>query len=161
MFRNGLFGQFPDWYYSIMIGDWPVSILNAQYGNIGYIDEAMGVYRIHARGRWSQRDDVQMWQSFVEMYQTIDQHLDSRYHNLIQSAIYMRQCRIALSQDERRQAIVNWLKGITVSPLNPAMPVRGLFLLALALFFPNIYEFAKLKAKSVHAITRGRIGPQA
>jgi len=58
LYRRGLFGEFPDWFYEIPIGDWPLHILNAQFGKIGYIDEVMGVYRIHRGGFWSQRTPI-------------------------------------------------------------------------------------------------------
>jgi hypothetical protein len=35
MFRNGLFGSFPDWFYSLKIGYWPLHIMNAQHGKVG------------------------------------------------------------------------------------------------------------------------------
>jgi hypothetical protein len=35
------------------MGDWPLHVLNAQHGRIGYLDDVMGVYRKHAKGVWS------------------------------------------------------------------------------------------------------------
>jgi glycosyltransferase involved in cell wall biosynthesis len=52
MFRRGLFGAFPDWFYRTSSGDWPLHVLNAMHGNLGYIDEVMAVYRIHLGGVW-------------------------------------------------------------------------------------------------------------
>jgi glycosyltransferase involved in cell wall biosynthesis len=50
MFRNRDFDALPDWFWRSPIGDWPLHILNALDGDIGYIDEVMGVYRMHAKG---------------------------------------------------------------------------------------------------------------
>ena len=50
MFRNGVVGEFPGWYFDSPLGDYPLYILNAQYGNIGYLNEIMAVYRRHSQG---------------------------------------------------------------------------------------------------------------
>ena|SRR5438067_6086040 len=39
MFRKDAIGQLPEWYNTMHYGDWPLYILCAQHGKIGYIDE--------------------------------------------------------------------------------------------------------------------------
>lgn len=58
MFRAGLFGDFPEWFYRSPLGDWPLHVLNGRFGDIGYIDEVMGVYRKHSSGAWSQHEEI-------------------------------------------------------------------------------------------------------
>jgi hypothetical protein len=41
---------FPDWFNEIKNGDMALVTIIAQYGNIKYIDEVMGVYRKHLSG---------------------------------------------------------------------------------------------------------------
>ncbi|NJN74738.1 MAG: glycosyltransferase [Limnothrix sp. RL_2_0] len=41
VFRNRLFTHMPDWYFKVKPGDWPLHILNAQHGEIGYIHKTM------------------------------------------------------------------------------------------------------------------------
>ena len=53
VFRAGLFGDFPDWIFKCPMGDWPLHVLNARHGKIGYLDDVMAVYRKHSRGFWS------------------------------------------------------------------------------------------------------------
>ena len=59
LFRNKLFGVFPKWFFNLSFGDWPLTILNAEHGKIMYINEVMGVYRVHkGRGNfyfWSKK----------------------------------------------------------------------------------------------------------
>ena len=50
VFRNHLFDAFPDWYFQIVLGDWPLHILNAQFGKAGFLKEQMAIYRIHSGG---------------------------------------------------------------------------------------------------------------
>jgi glycosyltransferase involved in cell wall biosynthesis len=54
MFRSGIFQKFPPWFDKCSMGDWPLHVLNTKYGGgIGYLDEMMGVYRVHSKGLWS------------------------------------------------------------------------------------------------------------
>jgi glycosyltransferase involved in cell wall biosynthesis len=66
MFRSGLFGDFPRWYFKCPMGDWPLHILNAQHGRIGYLDEVMAVYRKHGKGAWSAQTQVQILANSIQ-----------------------------------------------------------------------------------------------
>ena len=59
IFRRGLFGEFPQWFYECKMGDWPLHILNARHGDIGYIDEVMAVYRSQSTGVWSSKNQME------------------------------------------------------------------------------------------------------
>ncbi len=92
MFRNNLFGEFPDWFYTLKFGDWPLHILNAQYGKIGYINEKMGVYRIHEGGAASAaHGNVIKWsenvEGIIQIYKTINHFFDYKYDSMIRSKI--------------------------------------------------------------------------
>ena len=87
MFRNGLFGEFPDWYYTVPVGDWPLHILNAQHGTIGYIDEVMGVHRIHGAGIRSSRSAVDRLRSSIDLLETVKQHLGREYRQQLDDSI--------------------------------------------------------------------------
>jgi glycosyltransferase involved in cell wall biosynthesis len=91
MFRNKLFGKFPDWFFTCVIGDYPLHVLNAGHGNIGYLKEVMAAYRIHSAGVWS----MQMEKNFVknvlagiEMYNNLDIYFHKQYHSIIKNKIY-------------------------------------------------------------------------
>lgn len=90
MFRRGLFGEFPNWFYRAAAADWPLHILNAQHGDIGYIDEVMGVYRIHGGGIYSSKKDIDQVQGMIETYPFINAHLNFRYNFLIKSRMYFK-----------------------------------------------------------------------
>lgn len=83
MFRNRLLDGFPEWFYTVPAADWPLNILNAQYGDIGYIDQAMAVYRIHSGGVWSSRNTLRRQQGKIEILKALRQHLDPQYRRKI------------------------------------------------------------------------------
>ena len=50
VFRNKVFGEFPDWFKEQKGGDWSLQILCASKGKMRYFKEVMGVYRRHGDG---------------------------------------------------------------------------------------------------------------
>lgn len=83
MFRRGLFGNLPDWVSTLGFSDWPLHVLNAEAGAIGYLSEIMGVYRIHSGGAWSGRASNRRNADILRFYEGIDAQLNFKYHNLI------------------------------------------------------------------------------
>lgn len=83
MFRRGLFGAFPEWFTDLPVADWPLHVLNAEHGDIGYIDADMAVYRVHAGGVWTgslaryqKRGPVE---ALVRLYGSLNHHLQGRF----------------------------------------------------------------------------------
>jgi len=70
VYRNDLF-EFPDWFRSCHMGDWPLHILNAQHGDVAYLDEDMAVYRVHAGGHWSRETRKVHLQMMIESMEKI------------------------------------------------------------------------------------------
>ncbi len=88
MFRKGLIAEIPEWYNDFFpITDWPLHILNAEHGTIGYIEEVMGVYRYHAGGLYSPFSETKKQQETLKFYRTINKHLNYRYNRIIKIAI--------------------------------------------------------------------------
>jgi hypothetical protein len=88
MFRRGLFGEFPKWYYPMFpITDWPLHILNAEHGKIGYINEVMGVYRYHRHGFYSPLSETQKQEVNLGLYKTLNANLNFRYDKIIKTGM--------------------------------------------------------------------------
>jgi len=83
MFRNGLLDTFPDWFFSLEMGDWPLHIMNAQRGKVGYIHEVMATYRIHDSSYYSSRSVIRNLLNNVNFYRVINAHLNFEYQLLI------------------------------------------------------------------------------
>ncbi len=118
LFRRGLFDRFPDWYFTLLVSDWPLHILNAQHGNIGYINEVMATYRVHAGGIWSAKRPSRQLLNMIELLDRVDEHLHFSYKDLIRAtkARYYYQLAVIyrdrghLSQARRvlKQSILCW-----------------------------------------------------
>lgn len=53
LYRRGIVEDFPEDFLNIRIGDWPLQVLHAREGKVGFIDEKLSAYRCHAAGIWS------------------------------------------------------------------------------------------------------------
>ena len=96
MLRKGLFENFPEWFNTAVWGDWPLYILSAQHGEIGYIDELMGVYRVHSAGYWSGLSETQQLKALIRFYRDTNRNLDIKYRNTVNTLIARRSKDLAL-----------------------------------------------------------------
>jgi len=96
MFRNRPAAEFLQRFEGIRMMDWQLHIFNAQFGKIGFINESMGVYRLHAGGAWSPKDLV--WQNLesVRVLEEVNAQLDYRYDRVIKRSISLYHLRLAL-----------------------------------------------------------------
>jgi glycosyltransferase involved in cell wall biosynthesis len=78
MFRNRLFGEFPNWYSKLSMGDWPLHLLNAQFGNFWYMPKVMGVHRLHEKGIWMMQDADKNNLYVNEAYSVMIKYFDNR-----------------------------------------------------------------------------------
>jgi glycosyltransferase involved in cell wall biosynthesis len=89
MFRNGLVPEIPDWYLPMFpITDWPLHILNAERGAVGYIDEVMSVYRHHEGGLYSSHDEARKQAETLRFYRAMNRNLGYRYARQIRAAAF-------------------------------------------------------------------------
>lgn len=87
MFRSGLIGEFPEWFEQVKLLDWPLHILNAQHGDVGFINDVMAVYRIHPGAIWSKKDFVERIQESIDMLDRINAHFRYRYEKTIEGTV--------------------------------------------------------------------------
>ncbi len=95
MFRRGVVRELPDWYYLVRMGDWPLHLMNAKKGKIGYIDQVMGVYRVHSGGAWSSLSRIEVIHEFIKFYHYANAHLGFRYERLIKTCLSDCYCTLA------------------------------------------------------------------
>jgi len=86
MFRRLPHFEMPEWYYSEWFGDWPLYMLYAEHGTIGYIDEIMGAYRRHRGALWSGLSEMQRTIRALEFLERMNERLDFRFDEEIQGS---------------------------------------------------------------------------
>jgi glycosyltransferase involved in cell wall biosynthesis len=119
MFRAGLYGELPPWYLDMPTFDWPLHVLNAEHGNIGYLDEILGVYRVHSAGFWSMRmsryESIADVEGMIRAYGTLDRHTGGRYREVIRTPLldlYRHAAKVLLAQGRRGPALRYAVRGL-------------------------------------------------
>lgn len=87
MFRRGAVEAIPAWFDGFFpVTDWPLYILFAERGGVGYLPTVMGAYRLHPGGLYSRRTAREKLASADAFYRRIDRCLEGRYARAIRKA---------------------------------------------------------------------------
>ena len=71
--RSALAEPPPPWWYRMPVGDWPLLVLVAQNGLVGYLPDTMSVYRLHEGGVWGlkgRRRQLEQTAAALELFLT-------------------------------------------------------------------------------------------
>jgi len=133
MYRHQI-REFPAWFYSLRIGDLPLNVMQAQLGDIGFIDRVMAVYRLHEGGTFSTIGNAQRVEQVVKMYTHLNDHLERRYDRLITGvSSYWRAVEL-FSRGEEREARGYARVRFAAPPTN-----RQRFMAGLMAYAPRLY----------------------
>lgn len=70
MYRRAAVPEIPNWYYEFFpITDWPLHILFAEHGLVGYLSSVMAAYRFHQEGCFSPQTPLRKLQANAEFYE--------------------------------------------------------------------------------------------
>jgi glycosyltransferase involved in cell wall biosynthesis len=88
VFISEYMNEIPKWVVNAPIGDWPLTLLLASKGKIGYIDEIMSVYRVMSVGSWSSkmknRDQaIRHYKALLKMLSDFDIWSNKRFYNFV------------------------------------------------------------------------------
>jgi Glycosyltransferases involved in cell wall biogenesis len=119
MFRKDVLGMFPEWYYTMPVGDWPLYMLYAQHGRMGYIDELLAVYRIHDEGLWSKQVPIRKLESLISIYERMNANLWFRYNATAELMISKRKNELALARRVEELAAAVLPRKATVIVVSP------------------------------------------
>lgn len=146
VFRNGLIQELPDWFYTLRMGDWPLFVLLAQHGKIGFMDELMAAYRIHTGGIWSEASAIDHWHALIFACGAIANHLGTDYARLMaasMSRLYLRLSRAYSDKGDLVNSRVYLRKSISTYPLNPHVRLIDVLALFCQLHIPRAYKILK------------------
>jgi glycosyltransferase involved in cell wall biosynthesis len=87
MIRRSSVPEFPSWYETMRWEDWPLYMLLAEHGRIGYLPEIMGVYRNHGRGLWSGLAPAAQLEAKIEFLVKMDGLLGYRHRAAIGESV--------------------------------------------------------------------------
>ena len=137
IFRRGLFGDFPDWWQEMEFPDWPLHILNALHGKIGFIPEVMSIYRIHSGGRYSGGNPVNNKKRKIRMYNYLNKIFDYKYNEIIEKAVAIQTGKLVNEYNatgnykEAAECIRDYFSGYSIN--------KHLLKIYLTNVFPNFF----------------------
>ena len=82
VYKN-VINEFPDLFSSLIFPDWPLHLLYAEKGEIGYINKFMAVHHEHEMGMWNGDSIINRVKSIIGFYLDLLKYLDVRYHPAI------------------------------------------------------------------------------
>jgi glycosyltransferase involved in cell wall biosynthesis len=97
--------QFPEWFFEMKMGDWPLCAMVARYGTIELMDEIMASYRIHSGGLWTSTPLLLRAEESLRVLRALDKELGYEYADAIREAIASWYCRLACDSRSRGKRI--------------------------------------------------------
>ncbi len=163
MFRNHLFGAFPDWYFRLSMGDLPLHILNARHGDIGFLDETMAAYRVHVGGVWTGGSAASEWEAALlrkrvlatlQLHESLLSFLEPRHRPVLREKISLAHYELVWAS--RREGNLTGMRrhlweGFKSKPLNRAAPLRLILKSVFLAFVPGafrLYHIIKNRRRS-------------
>lgn len=145
MYRRSALGEIPAWYDALFpITDWPLHILSAQSGNIGYLDEVLGVYRYHPGGFYSQFDPWDKLEKTRDFYLAMNSNLGYRYDRLVRNSLSKYFFEWAEEYAERRERVRAWKclrRYLGGRPFNEHISAKRFLSLVGRLLLPSSLDF--------------------
>lgn len=144
MFRRGIFGDLPSWFFNgeIYFGDWTIHVLNAEHGKIGYLDGVMGAYRKHSGGIYSGHGPFAQVSRDMKTRSYVNEQLGFKYNKLMKRFFtlrYFQLARLYYENGERRKSISSLVKSVSTSPFNRHFSTKRLISLTFQLYLPQLF----------------------
>ncbi|HKT83743.1 MAG TPA: glycosyltransferase [Solirubrobacterales bacterium] len=97
MFRREVLARLSSWVFDSAWIDWLIHIRSAELGRIGYLPEALAVYRVHKGGMFSALDRVSQLEEDVRFYERLLPELPEE-EELIERCLAYRQVQLAIER---------------------------------------------------------------
>lgn len=96
--RRSMLPPLPDWYFLCPFGDFVIWVLCLQNGPAGYLDESLGVYRVHAGGLYSGLGELTQKLLFQRTFGQVYRHLSPVHKSQVAEMYARRWATVALKQ---------------------------------------------------------------
>lgn len=146
VFRNGLIRDFPDWFFDAPVGDWPLHVMNAVHGHIGFLPQIMGVHRMHGGGVWSSQSLANTQRRVIETRRLLRRLVDRKHHRLLAEEMARDYHHLAVACRDAGQpvaALAALANSFVSAPCNAKSPARHLLGLALQIVFASLLSVVK------------------
>ncbi len=98
MARGELVRNLPPWVWEGLWADWLSLLAIAQHGDLGYLPEQMGVYRVHSAGISSGLSRAEQLEEDLRLYELVRPVVGEPYRPDLERAVRSRRCQIAVER---------------------------------------------------------------
>jgi glycosyltransferase involved in cell wall biosynthesis len=150
VWRRGLFERIPDWVEEVGFSDWPIHVMNARRGKIGFLNRCMAIYRVHPGGVWSSQDGRSVTDRWVKALEYMNRELNYEYDSLCRSSIFRRLYGYSVESLARRDADARHYAWRALRTGPPRLHAREKAILLLKMYVPAVlrcYSAAKRRSK--------------
>jgi glycosyltransferase involved in cell wall biosynthesis len=160
VFRRGLFDPIPTWAFGLKMGDYPLHLLNAQYGKTGYLDLNMAVYRVHSGGVWTGMNAMTQLLVDLKLFECLATGLKPRFRAAARHALSLREWNLGNAyarSGERTLARRYVLRSIKNSPMSSRPRLRTKLKVLARVSMPALFgEFDKERRNAVRTESAAR-----
>jgi hypothetical protein len=131
MFRRRVISEFPAWYYTIMMGDWPLLVLVLRHGDMWYDAQLVAAHRVHAGGLWSGAEPARRRLARIEIYEHLNAELGFAHDRLIRERMARQYLALAEQSQQAGDAarVDDYVRrALRVCRWNPRIMLRRSFL---------------------------------
>jgi glycosyltransferase involved in cell wall biosynthesis len=118
--RRGIVLTIPEWTSELSMGDWPLFILHAIQGTVGFIDQIHGTYRLHNGGVWSAREYGNQIERMVHALTVMQANLPPQFRSNLSLSLFHKKCELVGAYSNRGQFT---LARQTLSRLKHEVPI--------------------------------------
>jgi glycosyltransferase involved in cell wall biosynthesis len=123
MYRRGIVPEIPESLARVVHQDWPLHVLHARRGRIGYLPEVMGVWRHHAGSMWSSQKEALRWQWIFAFYDLVEDLLGPEHQSAVRT---VRLAAVKQLCTDRERALDSREYRYGAALLWPLRAVRGM-----------------------------------
>jgi glycosyltransferase involved in cell wall biosynthesis len=151
LYRN-IVESIPEGYTELPIGDWPLHVLYAQKGSIGYLAETLSRYRIHSKSLFSPLTTLQKTEAVLKVREFMYPLLTEKHQKILGPVIldyFYQLAGMSLQNQDPARARQYLRKGLAYFRHFRSYPGRSAYLKrCLHAFLPRVYNiFSRLRQR--------------
>ena len=130
LIRRAALDALPEWFTDAEFGDWPLYLLAARHGSVGYLDESLGVYRLHLGGYWAGSDGMTHYPRIIAFFERVGASLPGRVAPLVrelQSKRWMNYTAGLLEYGDPKAARRAMWRSFRMKPFNRRIEGNGVY----------------------------------
>lgn len=126
LIRRSAIADLPEWFEHAPVGDWPLYVLAAEHGRVGYLSQVLGAYRRHGGGYWSGASRAVQMRRTVDFYEMIRTHVGPSHGGHLRDLLARRLCDLGMSQEalgDIAGAAASMARSVRESPVGRGIPL--------------------------------------